>query len=242
MKKQCIIFVIKNDEKFLIDNINYIYDLLNDFDLFFIIRQTCDRTEEILKSNNFFFIKMPYDSGYYEALSMGFEYIEKYNYETIIEFGEMNNISLSEIDRLFNIYKNNNLAVIFGSKHLKNNYSLKIKFGFIKKILRLPKLFIYLSIWIKINDPYTRIKIYDRNSVKCIKSCLDYKIEPYNFIILLYLWKYRYTEVGVYFSRYKKLTFKQKIDIMTNRFTTQMYTLFISSFIKRNKKNKCNSK
>lgn len=130
VKNKCILFILHNDEKSLIKNMETIYKLKNDFDLFFVVRESKDQTIELLKSNKFNIIHMPYDSGYNEALTIGLDFIQKYNYKSVIEFGDMKSIPINEIERLYQIFCDSKKNIVFGSRmqNKKNNKLNKIKF------------------------------------------------------------------------------------------------------------------
>lgn len=228
-KNSCVLFILKNDEKFLIDNIEKLHCLSENFDILFVIRESKDHSIEILNSNNFHFIDLAYDSGYVEALATGLEFIYKFNYETIIEFGEIGNVSIEEIPKLYNVHKSNDNKIVF--VHQKNKKS--------NKSLPKMKLFILMTTLLKIKDPYKRIKVFDKEILKCIRVCFDNKMEPYNFILLLYLNKNNFIDVGIFFDRKTKLKYKQILFILSNRFSTLVYTLLITPFIKKFKINKC---
>ncbi|WP_022935537.1 hypothetical protein ACJA28_03270 [Mesomycoplasma moatsii] len=176
MKTQCIIFVLKNDEFFLIENINKLVELQTDYDLYFVTRESKDRTSQILKFNHFVNIELSYDPGYYEALKSGFEFIKNLKYQIWIEFGECGRIELDEIKRLNEINKDYNYekSVIFASRYIKNKKNKK------------RKLYIWFLVNIKIADPYTRFKIYNSSSFLLIKNLFHCKIHPQDFLNLLY--------------------------------------------------------
>lgn len=225
-KDKCILFILKNDEKFLVKNLEEIYELSNLFDLFFIVRDDEDLTIDVLRSNNFNYIHIPYDSGYNEALSIGLEFVQKINYECVIEFGQIKNTPLSEIFRLYNIYKQDSKKIVFGSR-MSN-----CKFEYLKK----GKIYIWLAIFRKVYDPYSKFKIYNKDSLRCIRTCFDNKLEPYNFIQLLYLNKDNFKEVKINYKKRNEDVFYKKISV---KFSTYIYTLFITPFIKRFKIDKC---
>ena len=70
MKNQAIIFILKNNETFLTENINQILELKEEFDLYFVSRLSQDRTNKILKFNNLLNIELTYMSGHANSVSM----------------------------------------------------------------------------------------------------------------------------------------------------------------------------
>lgn len=234
MKKACVLFILKNDENFLLKNIESIEKLNEIFDLYFIVRESRDRTIDLLKSNHLNLFEMSYDSGYSEALRIGFEVIKKYSYESIIEFGESTNIDLDEIFKLYEIHIKSNKKIVFASKY-KKDVSRKSKKLFTKVHFK-PKLYILFSICAKVNDPYSKFRIYNKESMRCIRTCFDLKINDANFIMLLYLQRKKYIEVGIKYFKNNKINKKEKFTIKSN---TYIYTLFITLFVKRFKIDKC---
>ena len=57
MKKQCIIFVLKNHEEWLIKNIEKILKFRENFDLYFVTRVQSDHVDRLLKNHNLVNIK-----------------------------------------------------------------------------------------------------------------------------------------------------------------------------------------
>lgn len=234
MKKVCVLFILKNDENFLLKNIEKIEKIKETMDLYFIVRESKDRTKELIRGNGLNLLEMAYDSGYSQALRLGFEYLKKYNYESVIEFGESTNIDLDEILKFYKIHLDNDKKIVFASRYIKK-YNIH-KRSFLTKIRCKPKLYIFFSIFSKVNDPYVKFRIYNNDCLRCIRTCFDYKINNANFIMLLYLQKKQYIEVGVEYFRKNK---KNKKEIFVNKTNTYIYTVFITTFVKRFKIDKC---
>lgn len=176
-KKQCIIFILKDEEYWLIKNIEKIIDLKKEFDVFFVTRESekQDRINQILKLNNLINIPLSYDPGYYEALRTGFEFVQNLKYHSWIEFGECANISLNEIKKLNSINKDYELqkSIIFAARFMKKNKRRKYK------------KYIYLATHKKVSDPYSRFRIYNHQVFDTMKFTFSYKMHPQNFISLL---------------------------------------------------------
>lgn len=219
MKNQAIIFILKNNEIFLTENINQILELQKEFDLYFVSRLSQDRTNKILKFNNLLNIELTYDPGYYEALKTGFEFISPLKYSLVIEFGEIEKIDLNEIKRLNDVNKEYNFqnSIVFASRY-KNIKSKKKK-----------KLFIYLLLKIKIVDPYSRFKIYNKSSLSYIKEAFQYNMYPQNLIYLLYK-RPNFIDVKTKYEykKQKPIDFKKQF-IRKCRFN--LYVFFILPFI-----------
>ena len=223
-KKQCILFIIKNDEKFLINNIDEILQLKKENNIVFVVRESIDRSIEILENNNFVFIDLAFDSGYEEALKAGFEFIDKYNYETVIEFDSASGLSIQQLHKINEINKDykKEKQVIFISK--------------MNKVRKNFKWYIYLSVFKKINDPYSKLRLYNRQALKCIRKCFAYKMYAYNFILLIFLMNQSSIEIKTkHFN--KKSTWAQKKQTFNTHFETFIYTIFITPFIKKFKIN-----
>ena len=218
---QCIIFVLKNDEDFLSENIGKILNLEKKYDLYFVVRESKDRTSEILKINNFVNIELTYDPGYYDSLRVGFEFVKNMKYISWIEFGETKNISIDEINKLNNINEDYDFekSVIFASRYYTNKRSKKRKF------------YIYLSIFKKVIDPYSRLRIYNESTFELLKKEFDFKIDPTHFLNLLYK-KPNYIEVKTICKK-NKITNKRLRTHTSIKFQLFIYSIFVLPFIKR---------
>ena len=226
MKKQCIIFVLKNHEEWLIKNIEKILKFRENFDLYFVTRVQSDHVDRLLKNHNLVNIPLSYDPGYYSALCAGFQFVQNLKYHTWIEFGECDLISLDEINKFNTINQDYNLekSVIFGSRFTKFN-----KFKKNKK-------YILFSIGKKIYDPYTKFRIYNENAFEAMKYLFQFNMSPQNFLNLIYK-KPNYIEVKIksYKRQYDFKHFLKKIEI---KFKLYIYALFVLPYIKRNGLNK----
>ncbi|MBD5423148.1 MAG: hypothetical protein HDR43_01475 [Mycoplasma sp.] len=226
MKNQCIIFVLKDHEKWLTNNIEKIVKLSYEFDIYFVTRIFNDRINQIIKSNNFVNIPLSYDSGYYDALCSGFEFIQNLKYRIWVEFGEFDRINLDEVEKLNSINKDYDYekSIIFCSKYIKKHRPKRYK------------KYIYFSIGKKIYDPYSRFKIYNDSSFDAIKHLFQYKMDPQNFLNLLYK-KPNFIEVRIK-SKKVKLNHELFWKKVRNKFKLYIYAIFILPYIKRNGLNK----
>lgn len=223
-KYHCIIFVLKNNENFLTENLNNLIDLSNKFDLIFVTRESKDRTNQILKLNNFFNISFSYDSGYYEALKAGFEFAKNFKYTSWIEFGDIEKINLSEIEKLSDINKEFDYkkSIIFASTYSKKP--------------RRNKILISIFLGKKISDPYSKLRIYNENTFEMLKSTFDYKLYPEYFINLLYK-KPDFVEVKTKCNKEKRSWAKFRSNlILKTKFI--FYLIFVIPFIKHRDKDK----
>lgn len=222
-KRQCIIFVLKNEEYWLIKNIEKIIDLGKEFDLFFVIRESekQDRIIQVLKLNNLISIPLSYDSGYYEALRTGFEFVQNLKYNSWIEFGECDKINLNEIKKLNSINKDYELekSIIFCSRYSKKNRKRRYK------------KYIYLATGKKISDPYSRFRIYNYHVFEAMKYTFSYKMQPQNFVSLLSK-KRDFIEVRVKSKKIKK-DFRILWKQIKTRFKLFIYTIFFLGFNKK---------
>lgn len=222
-KRQCIIFILKDEEYWLIKNIEKIIDLKQEFDVFFVTRESekQDRINQVLKLNNLVNIALSYDPGYYEALRAGFEFVQNLKYQSWIEFGECQNISLNEIKKLNSINKDYELnkSVIFASKFTN------------KKKPKKYKKYIYLSTHKKISDPYSRFRIYNYHVFEMMKFTFSYKMNPQNFVSLLSK-KQNFIEVKVRTKKTKK-DFELIWKLLKMKSKLFIYTFFILSFSRK---------
>ena len=223
MKDKCIIFVLKNNEKFLTTNIEKIILLSHEFDLYFVVRESKDRTSLILKSNGFISIDLSFDSGYFEALKAGFEFVKKLNYKTWVEFGEPDSIKIDEILRFNAINTESKMEkpILFASK-IKRKSIVPFKRA---------KFYILLSIGKLLNDPYTKFRFYNEKAIRLIKTTFDCKIHPHDFVNLIYKVN-DFIEIKVQPEK-NKISKEAKKEMRISKFNNFIFSLFITPFIKR---------
>ena len=108
-------------------------------------------------------------------------------------------------------------SIIFASRY-KNIKSKKKK-----------KLFIYLLLKIKVIDPYSRFKIYNKSSLSYIKDVFQYNMYPQNLIYLLYK-QPNFIEVKTKYKNKKQTLIDLKKQFVRKcRFN--LYLFFILPFI-----------
>lgn len=197
--KTLIIIPCYNEEK----NIESVIRDLKDYkeknknvEILFVDDCSKDKTVDILKQEDMNFISLPVNLGYNYAVQTGIKYGLKNDYENFILMDGDGQHLVSEIDKLFNEYKNGS-DIVIGSRFenkFKSTYKIPImrKFGMI-----FFSLITSLLIRKKVKDTSSGFQLFNKKVADYLVKIYETKYPDAEVIILLNLLKFKYKEVPV---------------------------------------------
>ena len=227
--KTLVIIPTFNAQNYILETITDIKSKTNDLDILVIDHGSTDRTKYLLINNEIKHLRMPLESSYYSALSLGMKFAKDNNYDLAIEWDDKGRFNANTIKILQTIMRRKKVDFIFGSRYTNSGHKPKKWTQGTRSLRRLFRLYAKVNV----TDPTMRLRGYGKKAI--IEFAKDNEVEPSpNYIAELLRKGCTYVETNV------KLNKKYKRQILgTRRFARKEITywsawiIFVLPFRKR---------
>ncbi len=171
-KKVLIVIPAYNEEESIVKTIDDIKKNAKGADYVIVNDGSYDNTLKVLKENNFNYIDLVQNMGIFGAVQTGLKYAVEKDYDVAIQFDADGQHHAKYINALVDEIDNN--SIVIGSRFVNKRkpFSLRMLGS------RLISLAIFLTTFMRIKDPTSGMRAYDKETIKDYANNINNPPEP----------------------------------------------------------------